>query len=231
MKRKFFAAFLALAFSAMLFTGCDYDYRDEDWVGYTYLYAMGLMSNPSGMKNIDKAHREAFDSAFNDIEIFGARLCVPMKVSELPDKFELSDSYDGYVPLSEKKPSETELNGGLKRYRLYLYYDREIRTADIFVICKGDQSIEDGIIYEMEFGLLNRQPALLGGQVDINSDINEVKAFLGEGNEFYDTLEFSNSEFCTLFYTDGNRLIELTYSVQGDDISLLTGYIRTYNNH
>lgn len=231
MKRKTFALFLVCAISAMLFTGCDYE--GEEWVSQIGSYFVGLMANDSGMKNIDRAHKKAFDSVFNDIEIFGAKLCVPMKVSELPDKFELSNAYstEGYIPLSENEPQGAELNGGLKRYRLDLYYDKEIRVAKVYIICNEDQSVEEGIICEIELGVLYTQPVWLGGQVEIHSGIDEVKEFLGEGNEFNDIVFFSTSAFYTVFYTDGDRILELTYGIQGDDLTFLLGYIRTYNNY
>lgn len=233
MKKKLFLIFLMCAVSAMLFSGCDYNYKkDEDWTDKIQLYFAGLESNASGMKNIDSAHKEAFDSAFNDIEILGARLCVPMKVSNLPDKFELSDSYSEYIPLSEEEPNGVELDGGLKRYSLRLYYDMEVRVAGVSVICRDDQSIEEGIIYEISFGVFCFQPILLGGKVDTNSDINNIKEFLGEGNEFYDDiLGYSKSEYCNIFYTDGNRIIEFTYNIKDDDVNFLLGTVRTYNSY
>lgn len=227
MKKRLFLLFLACAFSAMVFTGCDYKLKDEDWVGEISYYVWRSFFNDSEMKNIDRTHKEAFESAFNDIEIFGARLCVPMKVSELPDKFTLSISGSEYTPPSEDSFS-VDRGAGLKSYRMSLYYDREIEVADVFVVCEKGQSIEEGIIYEFSLGVLCFQPVLLGGQVDINSDISVMKDFLGEGNEFNDISEYSDSIFCTLCYTDGNRMIELTYGIEGDDVNYLTGSIRTY---
>ncbi|MDE7303467.1 MAG: hypothetical protein K2N60_09150 [Oscillospiraceae bacterium] len=229
MKKKLFSVFLMCAVSAMIFSGCGNKYKNEDWTDKIDTYFDGLRSNASGMKNIDRAHREAFDSVFNNIEIFGTSLCVPMKVSDLPDKFELSYSLE-YVPLSEEEPNKTELDGGLERYSLQLYYDKEIRVAGVSVICREDQSIEEGIIYKIDFGVFYFQPIFLGGKVDVNSDINNIKEFLGEGNEFYDVI-YSESEYCTLFYTDGNRIIELTYSIRGDDVNFLLGSVRTYNSY
>lgn len=229
MKKRLFLLFLACAFSITLFTGCDYRLKDEEWVGDISYYAQKSMSDNSGVKNIDSAHKEAFDSAFNNIEILGARLCVPMKVSDLPDKFELSGSYSEYAPLSE---NEFEKNRGaaLERHSFPLYYDREIKAANVAIVCKAGQSIEEGIIYDFDFEMLNFQTALLGGQVDIRSDISVIKDFLGEGNEFNDvSIFYSDSTFCTLCYTDGNRTIELTYGIYGDDVNFLSGYIRTYN--
>ncbi|MBD5138933.1 MAG: hypothetical protein HDT24_06475 [Ruminococcus sp.] len=230
MKKKLFSVLLMCAVSVMFFSGCDYDYKDI-WTDKIDTYFDGLKSNASGMKNIDRAHKEAFDSVFNNIEIFGARLCVPMKVSDLPDKFELSDSWSGYVPLSEDEPNEIELDGGLKRYSLNLYYDREVCAAGVSVICKENQSIEEGIIYKIELGVLYVQPILFGEKIEECSDIDEIKEFLGEGNEFYYVSDYLESEYCTLFYTDGNRIIELTYSIQGDDIDFLSGAVRTYNSY
>lgn len=230
MKRKAFILFLVCAVSAILFTGCDRR-GGADWAGEIATYFTGLMTNDSGIKNIDSAHRDAFDSVFSNIEMLGARFCVPMKVSELPDKFELSSSLMEYVPLSEEKPTVKDLNGGLKRYRLHLYYDKDVCIAGISVICEKDQSIEEGIIYEIEFGVLYYQTALLGGKVEIRSDIDDIKEFLGEGNTFYDALDHSKSEFCEVFYTDGNRMIELTYSISGEDTTFLMGSVRTYNDY
>lgn len=228
MRKKLFALFLACAFSVTLFTGCGYDLDDEDWIGEIAYYVFKSMYyDNSGMKNIDRAHKEAFESAFNNIEIFGARLCIPMKVSELPDKFELSSSGSEYVPPSEDSFA-SDRGAGLKRYRMYLYYDREIRVADVFIVCEKGQSIEEGIIYELRFDFLNFQPALLGGQVDIHSDISVMKDFLGEGNEFNEKSEYSDSNLCALCYTDGNRMLELTYGIKGDNVNFVTGYIRTY---
>lgn len=230
MKRKFAAFFLALAFPAVIFTGCGR--ISEGWTDTIRAYFDGLESNSAGIKNIDSAHKEAFDSVFNDIEIFGARLCVPMLASELPDKFELSGSLTEYVPLSQEEPRVNELAGGLKKYYLYLYYDRDIRVSGVSVICRGDQSVEEGIIYELELGVLYFQPILLGGKLKSCSGvgIDSVREFLGEGNEFYDS-SYSSSEFCEVFYTDGNRMINLVYTVQGDDLCFLYGNIRTYNDY
>lgn len=226
MKKRLFLLFLACAFTITIFTGCNYKLKNEGWAEEIYSYVLDIESNPSGMKNIDCAHKEAFESAFNDIELFGARLCVPMKVSELPDKFELSGSYSEYVPLSEEKAKGNDIGAGLiNLHNMHLYYDREVKVAKASVICKEGQSLGEGIIYELEFGLFNVQPVLLGGQVDINSDIDEIKGFLGEGNEFYSFNLFD------LRYTDGNRLVELTYGIQGDDTNFFMGSIRTYNNY
>lgn len=228
MKKRLFLLFLACAFSITLFTGCVFDMDDEEWISEIAHYVWKSMSDNSGMKNIDSAHKEAFDSVFNDIEIPGARLCVPMKVSDLPDKFELSSSYSEYAPLSENG-SEKNRGAGLERHSMSLYYDREIQVARVVIVYEAGQSIEEGIIYEFKFEILDFQSALLGGQVDIRSDISVMKDFLGEGNEFNDISEYSDTNFCTLCYTDGNRMIELTYGIKGDDVNFLTGSIRTYN--
>lgn len=231
MKKISVTVFFLCAVSVMLFTGCEN--IDENLTYQIQLYFEGLMSNDSGMKNIDSAHKEAFDSVFNDIEVFGAKLCIPMNVSELPDKFELSNSLDGYVPLSEEEPRVKELGGGLKRYSLMLYYDKEIRVAGVSVICRGDQSVEEGIIYELNLGVTYFQPILLAGKLKSRSDmdIDDVRELLGEGNEFYDSSSYSKNEFCEVFYTDGNRIIELIYTIQEDDFHFLYGYIRTYNDY
>lgn len=229
MKKRLFLLFLACAFSVTLFTGCVFDMDDEEWISEIAYYVFKSMYyDNSGMKNIDSAHKEAFESVFNDIEILGARLCVPMKVSDLPDKFELSSSYSEYAPLSEYE-YEKHRGAGLERHSFSLYYDREIKAARVVIVCEAGQSIEEGIIYEFEFEILNFQTALLGGQVDIRSDIGVMKNFLGEGNEFNDISEYSDSTLCTLYYTDGNRMIELLYSINSDDVNFLTGSIRTYN--
>lgn len=227
MKRKFFALLIGIAFSVTLFTGCGYD--GESWVGKMYVYVSGAVYNSSGMKNIDKEHKEAFDSVFENIEIFGARLCVPMKVSELPDKFELGDFASiEFVPLSEDEPSGKNIGGGLKKYRSELFYDREINAANVVVICKEDQNVDEGIICEIEFSLLDFQPVLLGGSIDAHPDVDAIKEFLGEGNEYIET---AGSYINELFYTDGNRIIEFTYGTYGDDTNVLISKIRTYNNY
>lgn len=224
MKKRLFLLFLACAFSAMVFTGCDYDMDDEEWIGEIAYYVFNSMSDNSGIENIDSAHKEAFESAFNDIEIFGARLCVPMKVSELPDKFELSSSSSEYAPLSENK-SEKNRGADLERHYMSLYYDREIKVARVSIVCEAGQSIEEGIIFEFIFDLLHFQPVLLGGQVDINSDISVMKDFLGEGKKINNIFD---DDIYTLYYTDGNRMIELTYGIKGDNVNFFTGSIRTY---
>lgn len=230
MKRKFFALFLGLALSAAIFTGCGYD--GESWVGKMYAYVSGAVYNSSGMKNIDKEHKDAFDSVFENIEIFGARLCVPMKVSELPNKFELGSFSNGeFVPLSEKNLSGKDMGGGLTRCRFELFYDREINIANVVVICRGDQSVEEGIICEIEFSLLDFQPVLLGGSIDAHPAVDAIKEFLGEGNLYIDPFTTEDSYINELFYTDGNRIIEFTYGTDGNDTNVLISKIRTYNNY
>lgn len=234
MKKKLFSVLLMCAVSAMLFSGCDYDYEDKVLLRAAraiYSHVTGLMLNDSGLENIDFAHKEAFDSAFNDIEIFGARFCVPMKVSELPDKFELSDSMSEYVPISGKEPGGKELSGGLSKCSYTLYYDKEVRAATVYIVYEEGQSIEDGIIYELEFDVFHIQPILLGGKVEVRFDMDEIKEFLGEGNEFHETSNYSDKDYCTLCYTDGDRIIAFEYGIQGDNIVYLRSYIKTYNNY
>ena len=233
MKKKLFSVFLMCAVSVMFFSGCDYDFRDENWVDEIQLYFNALMINDSGLKNIDSVHKEVFDSALNDIEIFGTRLCVPMKVSELPDKFQLGDySYTEYVSLSEKELYGRELCGDLKWYSLNLYYDKEVCVAGVSVICREDQSIEEGIIYAIYFDVAHYfQPILLGGKVEVRSGIDEIKEFFGYGNEFYETSRYSENEYCTVVYTDGNRIIKFWYSVQEDEMNFISGSVRVYNNY
>lgn len=226
MKRIIFIVFIS-AVSSMLFTGCLYGNKaaydileDTNWYeDINYYSAEIAVGNRSGYKKIDNAHKEAFDSVFNDIEILGARLCVPMKVSDLPEKFELM--YSDGKPLS--KAYGIKLNGGRTVYSyIPIYYDGEVRVAGACVVCEKDQRIEDGIIYELELGGLYIQKAIIGKSVAVNSDIESIIDYLGDGNTFYD-----NYSFMYHLYTDGNRSIELSYSLKykGDNNFLLC-YIR-----
>ena len=247
MKRSIFINILICAVAIMMFSGCDaaddmlddvlyYSLWRDDIVFYSYDIEF---YGHSKYKKIDSAHKKAFDSAFEDIEIFGAKLCLPMKVSELPDKFELYDyvgwsdlfvpddeevGESGWFPVSEiEHPKGTYLIEGMKRYSLLLFYDDVIDIAEVQVICKEGQSIEDGIIYEIN-GYFSDQPVLLGGKVDFSADISEIKEFLGEGNEF---LSKYSGNYLYLIYTDGDREIRLEYSVNGEDINFIHGYIET----
>lgn len=229
MKKRVFSLFLACAFSAMILTGCDSDQYKDYWVEDIAHYVFTCLTNDnSGMKKIDRAHKEAFESVFNDIEIFGARLCVPMKVSDLPDKFEISNSYREYIPLSE---NQLEKNQGAapKTGSFNLYYDREVEAASVSIVWKPGQSIDEGIIYELKFNILLINTALLGGQLDVRSDIGEIKNFLGEGNEFIGKEAYTGVSTFTIYYTDGNRMIEFCYGKEDDDIFFFWSYIRTYN--
>lgn len=247
MKRSMLINILICAVTIMMFSGCDAaDYMLDDVLYYSpwrddvvfYSYDI-IFDGYSKYKKIDYAHKKAFDSVFEDIEIFGAKLCMPMKVSELPDKFELYDyvggadlfvpddeevGESGWFPVSEiEHPKGTYLIGGMKKYSLILFYEGEIGLANVLVICKENQSIEDGIIYEID-GYFSDQLVLLGGKVDFSSDINEIKEFLGEGNEF---LRSYSNNYLDLIYTDGDRMIRLDYSINGEDIHFIHGYIET----
>lgn len=231
MKRKLFTSFLVCTLAFMTFTGCNIENRKfsyallkyTNWYEDLYHNCYNVRDGQSKYKNIDSAHKKAFDSAFNDIEILGARLCLPMQVSELPDKFELSDSYLEYIPLSEEEPRGTVLDNGMKTYSLVVYYDGEISVASVRVVCEKNQSIDEGMIYELDFTFLNVQRIMLGGKIDVReNDIDDIKEFLGEGNTFYD------DSILYQIYTDGNRVIELAYSIYDDNSEpqLITGYIK-----
>lgn len=211
--------------SSMLFTGCLYRngaaydlLEDTNWYDDIKDYYDLSVYGQDDYKKIDHAHKDAFDSAFNDIEILGAKFCLPMKVSELPEGFELSDGYSSeYAPVSGKGSVGRPISGGMSEYHFDLYYDGEVRIVGLSVICGKDQSIDDGIIYEMNFGISYAQPVLLGGSAAVNSDLNEMKEYLGEGNSFYHEGDLSSSDYINQIYTDGNRIIEFSYIAYDDD--------------
>ena len=241
---------LMCVIAAVLFSGCydvyltldpeDIIYFNSNWGYDIESYYYDIKHGQSKYKKIDLAHKKVFDSVFEDIEIFGAKLCVPMKVSELPDKFELygyvsGDEYDlfapdiekvdesGWFPVSEIEPQGGRIIGGMEKYSLLLFYDNEIELASVKVICKEGQSIEDGIICRID-GYFPGQSLLLGGAVDIRSDISEIKEFLGEGNEY---LWGYYGDYLDLIYTDGDRVINLTYSIDGEDMNFVCADIET----
>lgn len=244
MKKSILVKMLMCIIAVMIFSGC-YDAADmlDDVIYYYSIWGYDIRNyyykikhGYSSYEKIDLAHKKAFDSVFEDIEIFGAKLCLPMKISELPDKFELyyyvgssqlweydSDEETGWFPISEIDFSRRSLDN-----EFMLFYDGEISIAEVMVICKDGQSIEDGIIYEMS-GYLSDQPVLLGGKVDISSDINEIKEYLGDGNTFLSS--YSSNDYLDLIYSDGDRTIRLEYSVHGEDINFMYGSIKTIENY
>lgn len=96
--RKVTVLLLSMFISAML-CGCNSNLpADLD----DQVTSLGMASvYPINSVMVDKEHYEFADSCFSDIEIFGAKLTLPMNVSDLPDEFtidsySLNSVYNGY---------------------------------------------------------------------------------------------------------------------------------------
>ena len=95
--RKVTVLLLSMFISAML-CGCDID-TSNDLSDQASSLGMTLY-NANAVK-VDKEHYEFADSCFSDIEIYGAKLALPMNVSDLPDEFTIDShsrgsAYNGY---------------------------------------------------------------------------------------------------------------------------------------
>ncbi|MCH5348109.1 MAG: hypothetical protein J1E40_02195 [Oscillospiraceae bacterium] len=208
MKKYIFIHLCMCVAAIMMFTSCygeglmiddilDYSDWYHDIKNYSDIFEL----SHNQYKKIDLAHKEAFNSAFENIEIFGAKLCLPVKVSELPDNFELYYYYKKnyeYIHISKCEPIGKRISGGIIMYSLALYYDSNINNdvwdidrknlvisydicvTNVAVVCKEGQSIEDGIIVGIEYRVLSQQPVLLGGKVDISSDIEEIEELINK---------------------------------------------------
>ena len=211
------SALFAVIISAVMLTGCTIEAEDlERFESFgktpvTLHYTLG--NNSEKLKNIDSAHKDAFDSMFENIEIFGSEFCLPMKVSELPDKFSLmSDgrSGSGTAPAQKQDLFESRsLRNGAGIYEAVLYYDNEIRVSDVYVLCDKDGDVSDGIICGLQC-FLGNQKITFGDSLECNSLPQNIEAFLGEGNKYIDGDEENYSY--TNIYTDGERSIFYEYS-------------------
>lgn len=211
------SALFAAVISAVMLTGCTIEAEDlERFESFgktpvTLHYTLG--NNSEKLKNIDSAHKDAFDSMFENIEIFGSKFCLPMKVSELPDKFSLmSDGRSGSetVPAQKQNLFESRsLRNGAGIYEADLYYDNEIRISRVHILCDKDGDVSDGIICGLQC-FLGNQKITFGDSLECNSLPQNIEAFLGEGNKYIDGDEENYSY--TNIYTDGERSIFCKYS-------------------
>ena len=102
-------------------------------------------------------HKEFAEKCFSDIEIFGARLSLPMNVSDLPEGFsvELEESkYDNRFYTENYKSNITKL----------MFEGKKICTAEI--IYSKDKGIADGQITTLDFNFFTTEcnAAKLGGE-------------------------------------------------------------------
>lgn len=95
--RKVTILLLSIFISAML-CGCDID-TPNDLTDQAS--SLGMTLYHANAAKVDKEHYEFADSCFSDIEIYGAKLALPMNVSDLPDEFTIGShsrgsAYNGY---------------------------------------------------------------------------------------------------------------------------------------
>ncbi len=95
--RKVTILLLSIFISAML-CGCDID-TPNDLTDQAS--SLGMTLYHANAAKVDKEHYEFADSCFSDIEIYGAKLALPMNVSDLPDEFTIDShsrgsAYNGY---------------------------------------------------------------------------------------------------------------------------------------
>ncbi len=154
--------------------------------------------------------KEEADKIFSNIEVFGAKLSLPMKLCDLPTEFSLFSGYN--------KEYARSIDG-----RFFAFSDNivlpdqngeEEFVASIDIITDGnnEDAFNNGIIVCFGLGILDSDVKINGaGAGDFNYTITEA---LGEGY-LYQT----EDSYVIRIYSDGERMIKMTYGSLGESES------------
>lgn len=166
MKMHKITSLILLTVISVMLCGCDIDTPDDlsDQAS-----SLAMILYHTNTTKVDKEHYEFADSCFSDIEIFGAKLALPMNVSDLPDEFTIDSHSQGSV-----------YNGYYIDRVSLLCDEKETVYAEIMYPVGKEQS--DGQIVAIEcynFILADDAVVYLGGEYDFMS-IDDVIEHFGE---------------------------------------------------
>lgn len=141
-------------------------------------------------------------SCFDDIEVFGAKLALPMDVSDLPDGFTIDNS-------SSYFSSAKMYFDGYKTEKVTLKFEG-VTAATAEIMYPANSSVEEGRIVTLMFSsfLLEPNDAFrMGGELGYLS-MDRADELLGECGKVYDRV----------YYLDNNRVISFYYFYDNDNV-------------
>lgn len=211
---KRFKVMLLAVMLGLFFTGCAikqdsyWNEAGEEEVSYRLLplydgaLAASFLRETSEEEVVNLTTEQA-DKLFNHIEVFGANLTLPMKVSDLPEGFEITVDQDSFYNID----GSLYLSLGLNQ----LWYsdgEETVRVANVEILTEGksDEDIENGYIVFLQLAILDA--------VDVKVDC------IGTGEFFNEELTRSFGEgafrrhegkYLIRTYSDGERKLEIQY--------------------
>lgn len=155
---------------------------------------------------VDEEHMEFAESCFDDIEIMGAKLALPMNIGDLPEGFAavLSD--------------EEFMNYNTAGYVYGRMYFDENYICDIDVMIPENSSKSEGIIVGMDFSKnpVHVEPAVYIGGEYIFMSPGKADELLGE-----------NNNEVNIYYSLGDGRIINMWKPQSNDMGVYAVHINT----
>jgi len=182
------------AVMSVFFCGCNESDIPDDMV--LQLNDLNLfVSDQYTYTKVGREYKDFAETCFEDIEIFGAKLCLPMNVSDLPDKFTYIEDNDPHQVYSGFYLAETAL-----------YFDG-VKAADALILYPTDKKQSEGQIvalYFMAYLIHPHASFKIGGEYGYMT-MERAFELLGEG-------EIMESYMQYMVYDIGNnRVITLAY--------------------
>ncbi len=200
---------LAILFSFFCFSGCAvYGSLEDESSMVIPLYDGALVWSiiNSGTVETDipvTMTKAQADEIFSNIEIFGARLALPMKLSDLPEELTLSSEYKADYGIS--------IDGRFFTFGDMLEYEDEngisetIASVDILTDGNSEEAYNNGIIVSMGLGVLYADITINGAGAGDFDD--EITVALGEG------YLYASDKYIIRVHSDGERMIKMIYGV------------------
>lgn len=207
--------FMLSAVMAMALSGCTV-YEDGDTAVLLPMYDGGLgMSFEKSNRSVEalpvNLTSEQADELFGSIEVFGANLTLPMRVSDLPEGFEMNYDFD--------KDDLTRIDEALYINENVIRFSNDegaVMIAGVVILMEGTEpeDLKNGYIVGYDLPMLLDQAvgvAKIKG-VGVGTLFNEeMTTAYGEG--YYCTA----GNFVTRAYSDGERTLQIVYLVKKHD--------------
>lgn len=196
MKRKNLVKTALLLSAVMTLTSCGSSNRTFPYFFHPAIHSlsMGYIRDLTNGRNtviperIDEEHEEALESIFDNINLMGANLSLPMNVSDLPEGFMITDSDFQAVETCDGKY--------ITQGTIAFGEDIEL-CSQVFILRGKKQDVSEGIIVGFKFWpLFGNSLVYVGdGYNALYMSPSEVTELLGETNIIDNNYDY-------LIYTD-----------------------------
>lgn len=208
--------FLLSAVMVMALSGCTVydDLLTEDHVVIP-MYDGGLALSFAKSNNMVETlpvnlTSEQADELFGSIEVYGANLALPMRLSDLPAGFEMDYEFDedDLIQVSESLyvlSRDIYISAGEETVRVF--------SADILMDGKREEDLKNGyIVSYVIIGLRDAVSSvqIKGVRVGALYDEELTEAY-GEGYCYPGTLSGETSQYVVRIYYDGERMLQILY--------------------